>query len=33
VSAGIHLALALVKEDLGENVVGSIAKALLKSRH
>jgi transcriptional regulator GlxA family with amidase domain len=31
--AGIHLALALVKEDLGEGVVGRIAKALLTSRH
>jgi transcriptional regulator GlxA family with amidase domain len=29
VSAGIHLALALVEEDLGENAVRSIAGALL----
>jgi transcriptional regulator GlxA family with amidase domain len=29
--AGIHLALALVREDLGENVAGSIAKSLLTS--
>jgi transcriptional regulator GlxA family with amidase domain len=33
VSAGIHLALALVEEDLGKNVVGGIAKALSMSRH
>jgi len=29
VRAGIHLALALVREDFGESVVGSIAKTLL----
>jgi len=28
-SAGIHLALALVREDLGENAMGAVAKALL----
>ncbi|CAB3671791.1 Isonitrile hydratase [Paraburkholderia phenoliruptrix] len=28
-SAGIHLALAFVREDLGENAVGTIARALL----
>jgi transcriptional regulator GlxA family with amidase domain len=33
VSAGIHLALALVKEDLGESVVGRIAKTLLTQRY
>jgi transcriptional regulator GlxA family with amidase domain len=32
VDAGIHLALSLVKEDLGDEIVGSIAKALLTRR-
>ncbi|MBN3785408.1 DJ-1/PfpI family protein [Burkholderia sp. Ac-20353] len=32
VGAGIHLALALVKEDLGESVVERIAKTLLVRR-
>jgi transcriptional regulator GlxA family with amidase domain len=31
VSAGIHLALTLVSEDLGKDVVGKIAKAMLTS--
>jgi transcriptional regulator GlxA family with amidase domain len=31
--AGIHLALALVKEDLGEKAMGTIARALLKPPH
>jgi transcriptional regulator GlxA family with amidase domain len=30
VDAGFHLALALVKEDLGDDIVGSIARALSK---
>ena len=31
--AGIHLALALVKEDLGEKAAGTISRALLTPRH
>jgi transcriptional regulator GlxA family with amidase domain len=29
VSAGLHLALSLVGEDLGDNIAGDVAKALL----
>lgn len=32
-SAGIHLALALVREDLGDDIAGSIARALSTPRH
>lgn len=32
-SAGIHLALALVREDLGERMAGHIARTLLSERH
>jgi transcriptional regulator GlxA family with amidase domain len=32
-SAGIHLALSFVREDLGENAVGSISRALLMPPH
>ncbi|WP_042261720.1 DJ-1/PfpI family protein [Paraburkholderia heleia] len=32
-SAGIHLALSLVREDLGESAVGTIARILLMQPH
>ena len=32
-SAGIHLALSIVREDLGESAVGTIARTLLMQSH
>jgi transcriptional regulator GlxA family with amidase domain len=32
-SAGLHLALALVREDLGDDIAGRVARALSATRH